>query len=172
MSEMVPLPPEEEERERPGWVLPVSIVSAVLAVALIGYSAWMWFGGQSASTPSFLSFLSRSPSSDATIATYATDVPLVSGGATATPTEAASLPTATPSPTSKSPTATPTVAQTETPLPTETSPVPEGTDQPSGGEGTDEMPPTGVGTAYVLPIAMALAVVLLLARVLRTRYQG
>ena len=167
MSEMVPLPPEEKESERPGWVLPLAIVSAVLAVALIGYLAWNWVGGLPEGSSSLLSFLSRSPSSDAPIALTPVTI-----GATAAPTEGDSLPTTTPSPTLKAPTATPTTLATETPLPTETPVVPEATDQLTEGEGTDEMPPTGIGTAYLILAAMALAVVLLLARVLRTRYQG
>ncbi|MFH1929857.1 MAG: hypothetical protein ABIK79_17065 [Chloroflexota bacterium] len=215
MSEMVPLPPEEKESERPGWVLPLAIVSAVLAVALVGYLAWNWVGGLPEGSSSLLSFLSRSPSSEAPIALTPVTIgatlrysdlcgqeratialtPVTIGatvrysdlrgqeratialtpvtiGATAAPTEGASLPMTTPSPTLKSPTATPTTIIAETPLSTETITVPEATDQPAEGEGTDEMPPTGIGMAYLILAAMALAVVLLLARVLRTRYQG
>jgi len=167
MSEMVPLPPEEKESGRPGWVLPLAIVSAVSVVALVGYLAWNWVGGLPEGSLSLLSFLPRSPSSDAPVALTPMTI-----GATAAPTEGASLPMTTPSPTLKSPTATPTTLATETPLPTETPVVLEATDQPAEGEGTDAMPPTGIGTAYLIPAAMALAVVLLLARVLRTRYQG
>jgi len=167
MSEMVPLPPEEKESGRPGWVLPLAIVSAVLIIALFGYLAWSWVGGVPEGSASLLSVLSRSPSSAATIAL----TPVIIG-ATAAPTEGASLPTATPSPTLKSPTATPTTLATETPLPTETLVVLEATDQPAEGEGTDEMPPTGLGTAYLIPVAMGLALLLVLARILRIRYQG
>jgi len=166
MSEMVPLPPEEEPG-RPAWVLPLAIVSAVLVVAMVGYLAWNWVGALPEGSSSLLSFLSRSPSSEATVAL----TPVIIG-ATDAPTEGASLPTASPSPTLKSPTATPTTLATETPLPTETPVVPDATDQPAEGEGTDEMPPTGIGMAYLIPAAMGLALLLVLARILRTRYQG
>ena len=167
MSEMVPLPPEEKESGRPGWVLPLAIVSAVSIVALVGYLAWNWVGGLPEGSSSLLSLLPRSPSSDAPVAL--TPVTL---GATAARTESDSLPVTTRSPTLKSPTTTPMTLATETPFPTETPVVPEATDQPAEGEGTDEMPPTGIGTAYLIPAAIAFAVVLLLTRALRTRYQG
>ena len=167
MSEMVPLPPEEEESGRPGWVLPLAIVSAALFVALLGYLAWGWIGDLPEGASSLLSFLSRSPASGATIALTPVTI-----GATAAPAEGALLPTAAPSPTLKSPTATPTIIATETPLPTETHVAPEATEQPSEGEGTDDMPPTGIGTVYFILIAMGLALALVLARILRIRHQG
>lgn len=167
MSEMVPLPPEKEESERPVWVIPLGIVSAVLVVALVAYLVWGSVSGLPGSASSILSFLSRSPSSEETIAPR-----LVEGTATAAPIEATLLPTATPSPTLKAPTATPTAMATEPPSPTATPPIPEATDPPPEGEGSGEMPPTGFGPTYLIPIAMVLAVVLLLARVLRIRYQG
>jgi len=166
-SEMVPLPPEEEEAQRPGWVIPLGIVSAILVVALGGYLAWSRLGGQSGRSLSFLAFLSRGPAS------ATRPVPtLMAGLATATPSGGSSLPTSTPSVTLESPTATPTAMATDTPRPTETPTALEATEQPPGDENSDEMPPTGIGTAYLVGIATALGVVLVLARVLRSRYQG
>ena len=177
MSEMVPLPPEQEEAGRPGWVVPLAIVSAVLVVALIGYLVWDWVGGLPEGSTSLLSFLSRSPSSDATIAltlvTIGTAAPTVRVVLpTATLAEGAALPTATPALALKSPTTNPATAITNTPLSPETPSVPKPTDQPAVGEDTDEMPPTGIGAAYLIPVAMGLALLLVLARILRVRYQG
>jgi hypothetical protein len=179
MAQMTPLPPEQE-RGRPNWVTVLGIASIVLLVGVIGYLAWIWVGNLPGGPASILSFLSGKASAAETISPVrTTDSPAVP----ATPTEVATagavdegpvLPTATPSLTGVSPTATPTTVATATPLPTEPSPTLEAeehTDE-GGGAASDDMPPTGIGPGYLVGIAMALGVLLLLARTLRIRYLG
>ena len=192
MSEMVPLPPEEEKSERPVWVIPLGIVSAVLVAVLGTYLAWDWLGGQSGRTPSFLSFLSRSPSSAQVVvltpvmssATATPHTEISSSTATPSPTEEspAATPTTAPTeespavtptttPTEESPAATPTTTPTETSFPTETASATKPTEQPSEDNGSEEMPATGFGTVHLAAVGMALAIVVVVARVVRTRYQ-
>jgi len=178
MAQMTPLPPEEEPR-KPGWVTVLGIASIVLLVGVIAYLAWIWIGGLPGGPSSVLSFLSGKPSaaattsSDAAVATN--EVPETSTEAM-TPVasaDAAQPPSVTPSPTLAFPTATPTIAASATPLPTEPHITPEATDQSLGeADGTDDMPPTGIGSGYLVAIAMTLAALILIARVLRVKFQA
>ena len=173
MTQMTPLPPEEPKRS--SWIIPIAILAAVVIIGAVGYLAWHWSGDLREAAESVISSLGLKQTSSKWVPLGTVSLQtsaLAMGGATVSPTEEnTKIPTATSRPTRSPATLTPTSLPTETPTPQEASggaAMAVGTPEANS---SDEMPPTGIGPAFLIPIAMALALVLLFTRSLRTRFQ-